>query len=151
MSSTTTITHDKLARLIGTPASPVLIDVRIDEDFDLDPRLIPGARRRSHRDVDTWANELHGKRSIIICQQGKKLSEGTAALLRYHGVAAENLAGGHEAWSNAGLPAVPAAKLPALDQEGRTVWVTRARPKVDRIACPWLIRRFVDPDAVFLF
>jgi hypothetical protein len=31
------------------------------------------------------------------------------------------------------------------------VWVTRARPKVDRIACPWLIRRFVDPRAVFLF
>jgi hypothetical protein len=29
--------------------------------------------------------------------------------------------------------------------------VTRARPKVDRIACPWLIRRFVDPGAVFLF
>jgi hypothetical protein len=29
--------------------------------------------------------------------------------------------------------------------------VTRARPKVDRIACPWLIRRFVDPNAVFLF
>jgi hypothetical protein len=31
------------------------------------------------------------------------------------------------------------------------VWVTRARPKVDRIACPWLIRRFIDPTAVFLF
>ena len=30
-------------------------------------------------------------------------------------------------------------------------WVTRARPKVDRIACPWLIARFVDPDAEFLF
>jgi len=29
--------------------------------------------------------------------------------------------------------------------------VTRARPKVDRIACPWLIRRFVDPEAIFLF
>ena len=29
--------------------------------------------------------------------------------------------------------------------------MTRARPKVDRIACPWLIRRFVDPGAVFLF
>ncbi len=36
-------------------------------------------------------------------------------------------------------------------RKGRTVWVTRARPKIDRIACPWLIRRFVDPDAVFLF
>ena len=34
---------------------------------------------------------------------------------------------------------------------GRTVWVTRARPKIDRIACPWLIRRFIDPSAVFLF
>ena len=30
-------------------------------------------------------------------------------------------------------------------------WITRARPKVDRIACPWLIRRFIDPDAEFLF
>ena len=30
-------------------------------------------------------------------------------------------------------------------------WVTRARPQVDRIACPWLIKRFVDPDAVFLY
>ena len=30
-------------------------------------------------------------------------------------------------------------------------WVTRARPKVDRIACPWLIRRFVDADAEFLY
>ena len=41
--------------------------------------------------------------------------------------------------------------IPPRNAEGRTVWVTRARPKVDRIACPWLIRRFVDPDAVFLF
>ncbi len=30
-------------------------------------------------------------------------------------------------------------------------WVTRERVKVDRVACPWLIRRFVDPDAEFLF
>ena len=30
-------------------------------------------------------------------------------------------------------------------------WVTRARPKVDRVACPWLIRRFVDPHAEFLY
>ena len=46
---------------------------------------------------------------------------------------------------------LPTAKLPARDAQGRTVWVTRARPKIDRIACPWLIRRFVDPNAVFLF
>jgi hypothetical protein len=46
---------------------------------------------------------------------------------------------------------VPESRLPKRDQHGRTVWVTRARPKVDRIACPWLIRRFVDPGAVFLY
>ena len=30
-------------------------------------------------------------------------------------------------------------------------WVTRERPKVDRVACPWLIKRFVDPQAQFLY
>ena len=30
-------------------------------------------------------------------------------------------------------------------------WVTRARPKVDRVACPWLIQKFVDPQAEFLY
>jgi hypothetical protein len=30
-------------------------------------------------------------------------------------------------------------------------WVTRERPKVDRVACPWLIQRFVDPEAEFLY
>ncbi len=30
-------------------------------------------------------------------------------------------------------------------------WVTRARPKTDRIACPWLISRFIDPDAEILY
>ena len=32
-----------------------------------------------------------------------------------------------------------------------TKWVTRERPKIDRIACPWLIRRFVEPEAEFLY
>lgn len=30
-------------------------------------------------------------------------------------------------------------------------WVTRERPKIDRLACPWLVARFVDPTAEFLF
>jgi len=30
-------------------------------------------------------------------------------------------------------------------------WITREKAKVDRIACPWLIKRFIDPDAEFLF
>ena len=30
-------------------------------------------------------------------------------------------------------------------------WITRARPKIDRIACPWLVARFIDHDAEFLY
>ena len=38
-----------------------------------------------------------------------------------------------------------------LLQHSNSRWVTRERPKIDRIACPWLIRRFIDPRAEFLY
>jgi rhodanese-related sulfurtransferase len=144
------ITADRLNRLIGTANCPALIDVRIDEDFDADPRFIPGSFRRDFRDL-SWIESFQGEGAIIICQRGLKLSHGVAAWLRHHGVHAELLEGGFEAWAKQDLPAVPASRLPPRDAQGRTVWVTRSRPKIDRIACPWLIRRFVDPGAVFLF
>ena len=88
---------------------------------------------------------------MAVCQKGLKLSEGVAAWLRHEGASAESLEGGFLAWAAAGLPLVSADAVPERDARGRTLWVTRARPKVDRIACPWLIRRFVDPAAIFLF
>src|SRR5882757_3784663 len=151
MSSYTSISPDKLSRLIGTPNAPTLVDVRIDEDFSADPRLIPGAVRRSHLDVQDWAPRMTGQSVVVICHKGLKLSEGTAAWLRCGSVAAEVLEGGQVGWTQAQLPTVPADRIPKRDGRGRTVWVTRSRPKIDRIACPWLIRRFVDPAAVFLF
>jgi rhodanese-related sulfurtransferase len=151
MSSYTSISSDKLSRLIGTVNAPTLIDVRIDEDFAADPRLIPGASRRSHGDVQDWGPRLTGQSVVVVCQKGQKLSEGTAAWLRNGSIAAEVLEAGHLGWTQAELPTVPADKLPKRDGRGRTVWVTRSRPKIDRIACPWLIRRFIDPAAVFLF
>ena len=45
------ITPDKLARILGTPNLPAIIDVRIDQDFDSDSRLIPGSVRRDFRDA----------------------------------------------------------------------------------------------------
>lgn len=124
--------------------------------FDDDLRMAnanrgPGATRRSHLDVHDWARDLAGRSAVVICSKGQKLSEGTAAWLRHNGIAAEILEGGHLGWKQADLPTVPADKIPKRDGRGRTVWVTRSRPKIDRIACPWLIRRFVDPAAVFLF
>jgi rhodanese-related sulfurtransferase len=151
MPSITSISIDKLARLIGTPKCPVLIDVQTSEDFAADPRLIPGAIRRPWFQASEWVTEFVGQSAIVICQKGQKLSEGVAAWLRHAGVPADSLEGGALGWARAGLPMVPEAVLPPRDAQGRTVWVTRARPKVDRIACPWLIRRFVDPRAVFLF
>lgn len=151
MPSLLEISPDKLARLIGTPKCPVLIDVRTDEDFDADPRLIPGSLRRDYRLVQDWGQDFTGRSAVIICQRGKKLSHGVAAWLRHTGVPADVLEGGFEAWAEAAYPAVPVSAMPKRQASGHTLWVTRARPKIDRIACPWLIRRFVDPDAVFLF
>jgi rhodanese-related sulfurtransferase len=151
MPSTTTISMDKLVRLVGTLHCPPLVDVRTDDDYKTNPRLIPGSMRRPHADPSAWAGELVGRSAIVICQTGAKLSEGAAAWLRHAGVRADTLEDGFEGWRKSGLPLVTASKMPPLDSQGHTVWVTRARPKVDRIACPWLIRRFIDPRAVFLY
>ncbi|TPI59181.1 sulfurtransferase [Mesorhizobium sp. B3-1-3] len=151
MPSTTAITVPQLSRLVGLPDAPCLVDVRTDEDYEADPRLLPASCRRDFRTVSSWASEFSGRKVVVICQRGQKLSQGVAAWLRHDGIPAESLEGGFEAWAAASAPLVAAGAIPPRDQNGRTVWVTRSRPKVDRIACPWLIRRFVDPDAVFLF
>jgi len=151
MNSLNSIAADKLVRLIGLPSAPTIIDVRTDEAFAADTRLIPGAVRRPAEGADEWTAEFAGHSVVAVCREGHKLSHGVAAWLRLAGADAEVLEGGAAAWASAGLPMVPQGALTQRDAKGRTVWVTRRRPKVDRIACPWLIRRFVDPHAQFLF
>lgn len=141
------IAADKLARLIGTPTAPILIDLRGDDVA----HRIPGAIPHRAEAVAEWAPGLEGRAAIVIDAEGGAPGQGVAAWLRSEGLDAEALEGGHADWAAAGLPVVALDRLPPRDAEGRTVWVTRARPKVDRIACPWLIRRFVDPRARFLF
>ena len=151
MASFNEISVSTLARLVGTPDCPVLLDVRIEADVEADPHLIPGARRHPFDTVLDLAPDLAGRPVVVYCQKGLKISQGAAALLRSAGVAAEVLEGGQFGWRDAGLPMVHAAKIPPAAPDGGTLWVTRHRPKIDRIACPWLIRRFVDPRARFLF
>jgi rhodanese-related sulfurtransferase len=133
-------------RLLGTPEAPLILDVRLPEDRAADPRVIPTALALAHDRLDLLPPLPPGRQVITVCAKGRKLSEGAAAVLRTRGLAAEGLEGGHVAWAEAGLPLVPLAALPAAP-----LWVTRHRPKIDRIACPWLIRRFIDPSARFLF
>jgi rhodanese-related sulfurtransferase len=149
--SINTITPEKLSRLVGTHKCPALVDVRTDEDFATSPHLIPGSIRWRDARVLDRVPEFARSGAVVICQQGLKLSHGIAAWLRNSGIPAESLEGGFAAWQKGGLPCVPVAPLPPRDGQGRTQWVTRERPKIDRIACAWLIRRFVDPLAVFLF
>jgi rhodanese-related sulfurtransferase len=145
------ITVSQLARLVGTPDAPLILDVRTDEDHAADPRAMPASARRDHRTVATWAGNYTDRSVAVVCAKGLKLSQGVAAWLRHAGAKAEYLEGGFDAWTEAKGLLVRPTHVPARDSEGRTLWVTRTRPKIDRIACPWLIRRFVDPDAVFLF
>ena len=142
------ISPDQLARLVGTPSAPTLIDIRDDTDATT---VIPGARRLPGDASAAWRDAAADREVVVIDADGAGPAQGAAAWLRSEGIAAEILEGGHAAWVAAGLPRVSPHHLPPRDAEGRTTWVTRARPKVDRIACPWLIRRFVDPRARFLF
>jgi rhodanese-related sulfurtransferase len=132
------ISVSTLARLIGGPDSPLVIDVR----EPLGTHRIPAAIRPLPTD--------RGQRVVIVDDTGGAAAHATAAQLRHDGVTAEVLEGGQAAWVAADLPLVPEAAL-VRDHEDRTLWVTRSRPKVDRIACPWLIRRFIDPRAIVLF
>lgn len=151
MPSPNQITVAQLSRLIGLASAPVIVDVRTPEDYDADPRLIPGSVRKAFDEVSAWSSQYAGRSVVVVCEKGHKLSQGVAAWLRHEGIPAEALEGGFTGWRAAGQPVVQTGKLLKRDDEGRTVWVTRERPKIDRIACPWLIRRFVDPEAVFLF
>jgi rhodanese-related sulfurtransferase len=151
MAGPDSITTAQLSRLIGLPDAPVIIDVRDDEDYALDPRSVPTAARRDYRTVAEWTPAYAGRSTIVLCQRGLKLSQGVAAWLRHEGISAESLEGGFEAWVASGGFLVRDAAMPPRDSGGRTIWVTRARPKIDRIACPWLIRRFVDSQAIFLY
>ncbi|WP_375160629.1 rhodanese-like domain-containing protein [Bradyrhizobium sp. RDT46] len=91
MSPFTTISSDKLARLIGTANTPALIDVRTEEDFAADRRLIPGSIKLSHENVTDWGGDFAGRRAVVACFRGEKLAQGTAAWLRQLGVEAETL------------------------------------------------------------
>ncbi len=151
MASLNEISVSQLARLIGTPSCPVVFDLRLDEDFEDDQRLLPGAIRCRHDNLEDMVDRADASNVVVYCWKGLKISQGAAALLRLRGVKSDVLEGGFVAWKEARLPLIPADKLPPIATSGQRLWVTRHRPKIDRIACPWLIRRFVDPNAGFLF
>ncbi len=123
---------------------PQIIDVRRTAAFERDPEIIDGALRCAPEDVAALAATLEPWRpTVVYCVHGHEVSQDAAAALRERGYAARYLDSGLEGW-RAGGGTTRAWTAP-------TRWVTRERPKIDRIACPWLIRRFLDPAALFFY
>jgi len=138
------ITPLELKQRLAAFPPPTLVDVRRQPAFEQDPQVIPGAIRRPPEAVRDWAGAIEPWRPVIVyCVRGHEVSQDAATALRERGFRTYYVAGGLEGWRAEGY-ATPAFATP-------TRWVTRARPKIDRIACPWLIRRFIDPSAEFFY
>jgi len=138
---TASIAPRTLYSTLGTPRAALVLDVRREKAYDADDRLVAGALRPT---ADPFA--LVGQRAgpvVVYCVHGHNVSQDAAVFLRQAGFPAYHLEGGLEAWrAHGGAVAKYAAP---------TRWVTRARPKIDRIACPWLVRRFIDASAEFFY
>ena len=139
------VSPSELYSQLGTASAPVLVDVRRAVDFSSNDRLIVGACHRPADDVEHWRRDLPTDRAVVAyCVDGQKLSQTVVTALRAAGLAAGYLEGGITAWND--------RRLPTRRNLGTSAkWVTREHPKIDRIACPWLIRRFIDPGAEFIY
>jgi rhodanese-related sulfurtransferase len=144
--SPSSISAQDLRARLGTAAGPIVVDVRRAALFDADDTMIAGSIRRAPEDVIRWARELsQAKQVVVCCVHGHDVSQGAAAALRDAGLDVRYLEHGIAGWAELGLPR--RRKIGPVPGK----WVTRERPKVDRIACPWLIRRFIDPEAEILY
>ena len=80
MTSPTEISVSQLSRLIGTPDCPVIIDLRIDEDYNDAPTIIPSATRWRFDNIEALVPALTGKSAVIYCQKGLKISGAVKSL-----------------------------------------------------------------------
>jgi rhodanese-related sulfurtransferase len=140
------ISPPDLANVIGTAAAPIVVDVRSMADLIAIDRLILGAIHRPEDEVEHLWRALPAKRSIVVCDlSGGQRSWTVAEALQRFGVDASYLMDGFAGWYDRGLPTRRNINTP-LDK-----WVTREHPKIDRIACPWLVSRFVNPLGEFIY
>lgn len=147
MDTATSIAPVSLHARLGTPGAPLVLDVRAPAPFAADPRMIPGALHPGADAAAFAAAHAAGRPVVAYCVHGHEVSREAARALARSGHDAAFLEGGLEGWIAVGLPTI--RRRPEWRVPGGSRWITRARPKIDRIACPWLIRRFIDPLARF--
>ena len=140
------------SRLLGTPGSPLFVDVRKAADFAASDYFIPGSIRWDYDANQLEPPEIKAVSNVVAyCVKGLHVGITGAAKLSAQNVDATFLEGGLRQWMETDAPRVK--KRPDLGVTGESVsrWVTRSRPKIDRIACPWLVRRFIDPRAAIFY
>jgi rhodanese-related sulfurtransferase len=139
-----------LSARLGSPAWPVVLDVRRPPAYDRDTETLPAARRCPPDEVEALAASLPpGAEVVTYCVHGHEVSQGAAQALAARGFDSRYLEGGIEHWRGAGLPRLRKHAAFGIPGAHASRWLTRERPKIDRIACPWLVRRFVDARAEF--
>jgi rhodanese-related sulfurtransferase len=148
----TPISPATLVSAIGLPSAPLLVDVRKAEAFAESEYFLPGSIRWDYNAGAPMPAELaSAKRAVAYCVKGAEVGVNGAALLAKSNIESAFLEGGLRDWQAAGFVAVKKRADLGVDGERVSRWVTRERPKIDRIACPWLIRRFIDPRAEFFY
>lgn len=149
-SQTSSLAIHELANTLGASRHPIVIDVRRQPAFDASERLICASRRVAPDNIVEWQKQIPPHSKIVaVCVHGHEVSQNAAAALCELGHDASYLTGGIEAWLEAQLPSIRKSNI--CDGSATTRWITRERPKIDRIACPWLVQRFIDPNAEFLY
>ena len=142
--------NDLLAQ-VGTMAAPVIFDVRRLEAFEADGERLPTARWRDHREAAIWSAALPPGRDLLVyCVHGHQVSLSAAAVLRAKGLRARVLRGGIEAWRDACGPVVRNGGRTAPERCEESCWTVSLDPGLQELACLWLIRRFLDPNAQVL-
>jgi rhodanese-related sulfurtransferase len=144
---TSAISFARMRDALRGPQPPLVIDVRREPAYRAATDMIAGALRRNPESVESWSAQLPADASVIVyCVHGHEVSQGAARALAARGFKAHYLEGGiEEGWRSGG------GELGRKPANAGTRWVTRERPKIDRIACPWLISRFIDSNAEFLY
>lgn len=94
---TRTTTVDALKAL--DPAGVTIVDVRLKEDFEASPAMIPGAVHHDPEAIADWASRLPKDKPVVVyCVKGKWVSQKAATYLSERGIDVRSLEGGINAW-----------------------------------------------------
>jgi rhodanese-related sulfurtransferase len=134
---------------LGLPDAPLMVDLRNGAELDRTARMIPGAMHLSTSDIQAWSRRLPARRAVALYSNNDLDVQAAGRTLANKGLDVCVVAGGFDAWLHDSFPTIRVRD--EFGVPGRSRWVTRERPKIDRLACPWLIRRFIDPLATFFY